>query len=166
MKKITFIDNVTLADADTMNTLQNNAEEAINGVESNSNNKIKLINNRIDDLNTYDENEKKIGIWFKKPLYRKITTINGFTAGKTSTNHGIANVENIWIDHSTSFINSISDNENYPIPMTLYATNTDMVTFSTTKTSINIQAQTGWGSDRWKVYLTLLYTKTTDEEVE
>ena len=65
MEKITFVDNVTKANADTFNTMQDNIEDAI------------------EEKQTYSTEEQVIGTWTNgKPLYRKVisTTLpNGST---------------------------------------------------------------------------------------
>lgn len=54
MEKITFIDNVTKANANTFNTMQDNIEDGI------------------EEKQTYSTEEIQIGTFLSKPLYRKV----------------------------------------------------------------------------------------------
>lgn len=68
MERINFENNVTKANADTFNTMQDNIEDGINdGVIE--------AKNYTDELQTYSTTETRIGTWIDgKPLYRKVFT--------------------------------------------------------------------------------------------
>lgn len=85
MVKIQFQDNITKANANTFNTMQDNIENGINDG-------IIEAKNYTDELQTYSTNETRIGTWIDgKPLYRKVISAGTITASNTT----IANIQNI-----------------------------------------------------------------------
>ena len=119
---------------------------------------IKLTNNTYWDAesvdNRYSEEEKRIGIWFGKPLYRKTINFGALpNASQKSVAHNILNVEKIWIDMSHSyFVNAIGGY--YPV------NDYDWHPFvNATHLYVTVE-----NIDRrdCSMIITILYTKTTD----
>lgn len=119
------------------------------------------INDTINAM-TYSNYEKKVGTWINgKPLYQivktatapNVTTEGTFVA--STTNHGIANVDTIFIDNA--FDQTGTEHVNLP-----YSTNSGYnikATVSTTQIAISSNATNFNGH----TYLFILkYTKTTD----
>lgn len=74
MEKINFINNVTKANADTFNTMQDNIEDAINEVDEKT-------------LDIYSTDETRIGTWIDgKPIYRRVVP---FDESKVPSNNTI-----------------------------------------------------------------------------
>lgn len=64
------------------------------------------INSSLIPSENYSTSEKKVGTWVdNKPIYSKTIYISSLP-NKTSAdyNHGISNIDNIWVDMSNSFI--------------------------------------------------------------
>jgi hypothetical protein len=118
------------------------------------------LNNGLIDVFSYDE--RKVGTWVDgKPLYRK-TVYRSSLPNSTSTNyqHGIANVDTIFLDSGHSFIRW-SSGSTAPLPYlsTSYSSAVDVNSVSSTTYTVNTH-----GTDRSALsgYFTFLYTKTTD----
>lgn len=143
MKKINFENNVTKANADTFNTMQDNIEEEIN------------------KLNTYSTEEQIVGTWIDgKPLYEKtIIKTGGLSTGDNNIEHGINGLKHV-IDESTTL--TYANNTSYHLPVV--GSSGSSVTFyiSANQETFNIRVINDSWSSLATVYTTLLYTKTTD----
>ena len=149
MQKINFEDEPntnTPIDADNLNLLQDNVEEAIDEVQSN-----------LDTANTYSLEETRIGIWFGKPLYRKVIARNQIVTNGINISLPNLNIDELvkidgkHINNSNVFTNNFFDSSDLKI--TLHGNNNNIV----------VWAETGqeYTSTIW-----IEYTKTTDEVSE
>lgn len=121
------------------------------------------LNNGLMNLGeVFSYDERKVGTWVNgKPLYRK-TVFRSSLPNSTTTNyqHGIANVDDIFLDSSHSFIRwSSGSTASLPYLSTSYSSAVDVNSISDTTYTVNTH-----GTDRSTVsgYFTFLYTKTTD----
>ena len=146
MQKINFEDEPntnTPIDADNLNLLQDNVEEAIDEVQSN-----------LDTANTYSLEETRIGIWFGKPLYRKVIARNQIVTNGINISLPNLNIDELvkidgkHINNSNVFTNNFFDSSDLKI--TLHGNNNNIV----------VWAETGqeYTSTIW-----IEYTKTTDK---
>lgn len=110
----------------------------------------------------YSTEEQVIGTWIDgKPLYQK-TFINVSLPNASSTiNHGIANIDNIFIDYTASYMHQTSY-EGYRYPITFYAHQSGgyPITVAVNETNFIMYGSNGW--DNWNFDITVKYTKTTD----
>ena len=101
MEKITFVDNVTKANKNTFNTMQDNIEDAI------------------EEKQTYSTEEKRIGTWVDgKPLYRKTIIYTGSMSANVQIAHNISNFGEL----VNYFGSQYSSNTYKPLP-TIYVPN-------------------------------------------
>ena len=135
MEKINFINNVTKANADTFNTMQDNIEDAVNEKD-------------ISVQNVYSTTETRIGTWLGKPLYRKIIefTITGTT--QMTVEHGISDLGWVVKCEITMF-----NQYNYFMAGALDISNVSVG-------SGNIYLTSAWPTGNAKAIIE--YTKTTD----
>lgn len=149
MQKINFEDKPSTASslsADTMNELQNNVENAINEVQSN-----------LDTANTYSLEEIRIGIWFGKPLYRKVIARNQIVTNGTNISISNLNIDELvkingkHVNNSDTYSNNFFDSSDLKI--TVHALNNNLVVWT--------QTGQNYTSTIW-----IEYTKTTDEVSE
>lgn len=125
------------------------------------------INNKVatmaDTLDTYSTNERVIGTWMDKPLYRKVIQYkNSSTIGATGTSteisipHGISNLGQVTR-------RDLNNEANQTFPRAAGSSSitswTGLVLVSSTDAIMRIVNDT-WGPRTW--YVTLEYTKTTD----
>lgn len=141
MEKINFINNVTKANADTFNTMQDNIEDAIDEAK----------------LDTYSTTEQRIGTWIDgKPLYRKtynLTTI-------PSSNTDLFDITGLSISRTVKLYGMLyTTAASFPMPLNDSSSNYTVIFL--TKTAIRGRAVIGSGSfvSGW---ITIEYTKTTD----
>lgn len=124
----------------------------------------KLINEnaeKINNLQDFWSEEKIVGTWFGKKLYKKTLYRSSLINGAQETiAHGIKNIDKIWVDSSHSFaiwqngqINNLPflNSEDYSYSIFVYELNSSSFKL---KSAINRSNLLG--------YITLLYTKTTD----
>ena len=143
MEKITFVDNVTKANAETFNTMQDNIEDAI------------------EEKQTYSTAEMRIGTWIDgKPIYR--TVINAGTITATNTQVGtISNLSKLVSIKGTAHSSALS-NQSYGIPnvhndMSLYYIN------ALINNGSEVRVRFGTGISQLEdVFIIVEYTKTTD----
>ena len=135
MIKINFQDNITKANANTFNTMQDNIEDAVNEKD-------------ISVQNVYSTTETRIGTWLGKPLYRKIIefTITGTT--QMTVPHGVSNLG--WV---TKCEITMFNQYNYFMAGALDISNVSVG-------SGNIYITSGWPTGNAKIIFE--YTKTTD----
>lgn len=108
-----------------------------------------------------DNNEKIVGKYNNKNLYRKTLTFNkSLSSGANTIAHNIPNADVIFPDVSFCFF--ASSNRTTSIPCLAYNTSfTDRVALEVDKTNIILTCDSEWGTT-WTKTITLLYTKTTD----
>lgn len=111
----------------------------------------------------YDGQERVIGTWFGKPLYRKTIAININESGEKIFAHNIANVKIIMPDLSSSYI--IHTGQSFPL--TAIYTNAGIDEINDYSINLNWVNSQNFnltiGSGRLgNGYITLKYTKTTD----
>lgn len=123
------------------------------------------------DLNVYSTDEQVIGTWIDgKPLYRKIIYLSSLPSTPNtdvSLQHGIANVDRIWLDIANSFIVIQPNNSNSDIaPIPYVKTNNnqlviDMINFYGINRNLYVCFVSRDRSSS-SAYLAFKYTKTTD----
>ena len=149
MDKITFTDGVTKLNKATMDTFQNNIENAIDEVDNRFN---------------YSTEEQKIGTWIDgKPLYMKtIVYTSGWTiGGEVSLTHGIANLDEI-VSYKAKYLRSDGTTQFIPtIHADMQKWASGIYDFSSTAFSIYIGTLDNNITIN-KLIITLEYTKTTD----
>ena len=145
MEKINFVNGQSpYISATNLNNLQDNVENAINGIKK-----------EITTGQEYATNEYIDG----KRVYEKIikTTITIKGGEITKVAHGISDTNRIWIDLSNSYF--ISIDSCYPLPLIYYKTPTvEGVQIYVDLTNINFISAGGW-SDIWEKVIRLKYTK-------
>lgn len=142
MQKINFEDypsTNTPIDANNLNDLQDNVEEAINLT------------------NTYSTNEIKIGTWLGKPLYRKVIDFgalpNATTKNVSLNINDLDEVINFYArtkSGTTTRIIPTSSPVDVSYNMDIYINGT------------NITINTGTDRSSYTAYVVVEYTKTTD----
>lgn len=142
MEKIIFEDlpsTKTPLSAENLNKIQENVETAINTSKSEILKKIS---------SNYSLEEKEIGTWLGKKLYRKILVVENINVANSLD---INDIDNIYLDEGHSYI-TWSNDLSYPA---------SLGKFSISKTDGTIL---GRNEDlvEWSGVLTVEYTKTTD----
>lgn len=117
-----------------------------------------IYNNRFNRSDMYDTNEVLIGKWIDgKPLYQKTIEFGTLPNATTkNVNHGIENVDKIWV-----YDGYACSNNNYFMPVyanTGYAENN----FNIFVNSTYIRFTTGINRTDFSAIVTVRYTKTTD----
>ena len=177
MAKITYLDKVALNEntdipdinkvkANDMNEIKNVVNDNYDDVGDIANLNTEDISNVVNAINevnnkfNYSAEEKIIGTWFGKKLYRKTFYRSPLINGTQETvAHGIQNVDKIWADVSKSFaiwpagFTGKVPYLNSNFANSIFLTDIGATTFKLTS-----------GLDRSNLsgYITLLYTKTTD----
>lgn len=118
------------------------------------------LNAGLNDVFSYDE--RKVGTWVDgKPLYRKVILLSSLpNATSTTYQHGIQNVETIFVDGGHSFAEwSSGSTAQLPYLSNAYSSAVDINAVTDVSYVVNTH-----GTDRrtMKAYITFLYTKTTD----
>lgn len=148
-------EGTTPLNAENLNQIQTNAENAINTVQSNLN----TTNQNIENLTTYSTTEKVVGTWIDgKPIYRKVITQNvSNMSSEVDINLGTTDVGvfvngRVLVDTSdyTSIVNSQST-------LTYYIRN-----FVFRKTNNTVTVATNITGISGTIYVIIEYTKTTD----
>lgn len=101
---------------------------------------------------------------FGKPVYAKTFRFTTAITGGTDyvREHGITNIERIWVDMANSFLITTSSKYSVPAISPSYGQKTEECwTTHVNNTHISISSKGGWG-DGWEKCITLRYTKTTD----
>ncbi len=152
MEKIIFEDlpsTKTPLNAENLNQIQTNVENSLN---------------EVDDKFNYSTEEKIIGTWEGKPLYRKQLFFNTGVNPNAPLHieHNISNIDEIFVDYSHSYFFS-EEVGSYTLPLVGYAGNfTDVIYCTVNKTDVIIYANSGWG-EVWKKNITIIYTKKTNQ---
>ena len=142
MEKITFVDNVTKANADTFNTMQDNIEDAI------------------EEKQTYSTEEQVIGTWTNgKPLYRKVIST---TLPNGSTDIVVANnIQIMFLDKGYFNAPSGSNNRYFTLPF-INDSQQRVLGWSLPSTNSFHLVNEISSYNGYTCYLIMLYTKTTD----
>lgn len=115
--------------------------------------------------NTMSANEHFTGEYYfdGKPIYAKTIYINSLpNATIKSYNHNAENVDTIWIDVSKCF--SFASNTNLTFPFPSVTTNASSYNFEIQQIGKDsVFLRTGQNRSSFKAYITINYTKTTDE---
>ena len=115
----------------------------------------------IDNAQEYSNDEKIIGTWNGKPLYRKKFEYMGLAMNVENVIGTIDNADEVYIEES-HLITTNDAKLSYPLNMVGYAGNTtDKVYAYAQAGKIKVYTNGGWGSS-WKVVVVAKYTKTTD----
>ena len=119
------------------------------------------LDNMIADSN-YSAEEKVIGTWFGKPLYKKTLLIDSFpNNGAAKHYHGIVNPDKVFVDVSNSFIETKNE-KNVIIPIvSMNGMGLDeKISLWADKEVICLYANVDYSA--YSGVVTLKYTKTTD----
>lgn len=170
MVKINFQNNITKANADTFNTMQDNIEDAINNVEielddnvsTSSTNGVEnqAITNYVNEKMNYKIGEKQIGYLddngVKIPLYRAIIKF-----GATSTNPYKPDISSLNIGELINVGGSYKTGTTDRIPISIwYSASYNIATTVKLNTQTVDIAWAGWGSLSGG-YIVLEYTKAS-----
>lgn len=140
MEKIEFKNNSEpYLSAENLNKIQENVETAINTSKSEILKKIS---------SNYSLEEKEIGTWLGKKLYRKILVVENINVANSLD---INDIDNIYLNEGHSYI-TWSNDLSYPA---------SLGQFAISKTDGTILARNADLAD-WNGVLTVEYTKTTD----
>ena len=162
-------DTTTPLWAEDINEIQVKARGEIEEKKQSLLERITALSGKVDGLVNYSMEERVVGKWIdNKPLYSKTICINSLSnqTGKTMYDNNISNAKIVWIDEQNTFV-EFADGNTAPLPFL----NPAVITNSVGNTSIAIsdvgltQFGISVGVDRStvKAYVTLRYTKTTDE---
>lgn len=112
---------------------------------------------QVDDPNTYSTEEKIIGTWFGKKLYRKVIV-------KTITKSGnnIFSLSSVGLENIDKYITLKSISNGNPINEDYYTTNADLLRTLINYDGLHIQLGTSYPSVPCLIYTIVEYTKTTD----
>lgn len=147
MEKINFVNGQSpYISATNLNNLQDNVENAINGIKK-----------EITTGQEYATNEYIDGKRVYEKIVKTTTIING---GETTTvAHGITGANKIWVDLSNSYFRATSNNMSYPLPMLYYnAPTVEGIQIFVDLTNINFISAGGWATT-WEKVVRLKYTK-------
>lgn len=185
MVKINFQNNITKANADTFNTMQDNIEDAINNVSIDLDNEVstsstngvenQAITNYVNDINTamtnyvnelndYSSTETIIGTFLGKPLYRKVVYFPNSTlvvdAGQFNCN--VSNGERMWIE--SAWYEITGSTATIPFGWNIGGTNwlrMNVQDYTTGLCQVNASSNFTNATQR-NVYIIIKYTKSTD----
>ncbi|MGM9881559.1 MAG: hypothetical protein ACI31S_01805 [Bacilli bacterium] len=96
-----------------------------------------------------------------KTVYAKRLTFTTNISNEVTIEHGIKDIDQIWIDYSNSFFRATTNYDTYTLPIILYGGGEDKVCCLVDDTNIMFLTDTGWG-EQWIKNIVLKYTKTTD----
>lgn len=123
----------------------------------------KLQISQLNDAISYSgEEEMTNKRWFGSYIYKKTINVGAISGADKTINHGIQNVNVIWVDPAGSFLMA-SNGMIAPFPRVTKLIN-EQVSWILTKTQLIVQA--GTNANFTACYVTLLYTKTTNPQEE
>lgn len=124
----------------------------------------KMINEntkKLEGIQNYSSEEQVIGTWFGKKLYRKTFYRGVLINGNTETiNHGIYNVDKIWLDPSHSFAIWPSGMTNNLPFLNVEGIDNSIGVYDLSATSFKLKS--GLSRANLSGYITLEYTKNAD----
>lgn len=118
------------------------------------------ISNLNDAISYSGEEEMTNKRWFGSYIYKKTINVGAISGADKTINHGIRNVNVIWVDPAGSFLRA-SNGMIAPFPRVAKLIN-EQVSWILTKTQLIVQA--GTNANFTACYVTLLYTKTTNPQ--
>jgi hypothetical protein len=118
------------------------------------------LNEKINSLDEYSEEEKRIGTWFGKPFYRKSLNIGTVSTQKSIINHNIENFGDIVFAFG-SYRRNGTETQNL-ILGNYTSWETWLYDFNLT-TFVLYFSNNQWNAGANNIKITLFYTKTTDE---
>lgn len=123
----------------------------------------KLQISKLNDAISYSgEEEMTNKMWFGSRIYKKTINVGAISGADKTINHGIKDVNVIWVDPAGSFLMA-SNGMIAPFPRVAKSIN-EQVSWILTKTQLIVQA--GTNANFTACYVTLLYTKTTNPQEE
>ena len=123
----------------------------------------KLQISNLNDAISYSGEEEMINKrWFGSYIYKKTINVGAISGADKTINHGIQDVNVIWVDPAGSFLMA-SNGMIAPFPRVAKLIN-EQVSWILTKTQLIVQA--GTNANFTACYVTLLYTKTTNPQEE
>lgn len=167
-EKTTWVDGETEIDANKLNKIEDGIVEAsktggilagtIVGYDGDT---IPEGYEEVENPNVYSTEEKVIGEWLGKPIYRKVVDVGYLpNAGAKFVNHEISNID------SFVTIRGIATNGTnfFPLPYSYSSPSSNAGQYSITLYSNKLQIAIETGSDRtsYSAKVILEYTKTTD----
>lgn len=96
-----------------------------------------------------------------KTVYAKRLTFTTPASDQVTIEHGIKDIDQIWVDYSNSFFRSTTNYNTYTLPIIRYGEVEDKVYCLVDNINIIFLVDTGWG-EQWIKNIVLKYTKTTD----
>ena len=159
MSKITYTNKVAInenAEIPNINKVTDNDMNEIKNVVNNNDDDMITINTKLINATTYSTDEKVIGTWMNKPLYRKVITGNTGVL-KNVPKFNISDNLDI-CTHVEGFIN---DGSNNLIPINYSNSGALVWAYITAGRELGIQSNVTY-FDNCPLYVTLEYTKTTD----
>lgn len=156
MDKITFQDypnTTTPLNATNMNTIQTNAENAINSVSTSLNNAVTKINGKF----VYSSSETVVGTWIDDtPVYRKVLYSAGINGNNVNIAHNITNLKRVL---KIDVVASNDNDTSYPLNN---GSSFVLQVVRITATNIEMNITTGFSS-YWPVYYIIEYIKDEGE---
>lgn len=121
----------------------------------------KLQISNLNDAISYSGKEEMTNKrWFGSYIYKKTINVGAISGADKTINHGIQDVNAIWVDPAGSFLMA-SNGMIAPFPRVAKLIN-EQVSWILTKTQLIVQA--GSNANFSACYVTLLYTKTTNPQ--
>ena len=120
------------------------------------------ISNLNDAISYSGEEEMTNKMWFGSYIYKKTINVGAISGADKTINHGIQDVNVIWVDPAGSFLMA-SNGMIAPFPRAAKLIN-EQVSWILTKTQLIVQA--GTNANFTACYVTLLYTKTTNPQTQ
>lgn len=136
-----------------------NMERVFDNLPDDTKLQIGLLN---DAISYSGEEEMTNKMWFGSYIYKKTINVGAISGADKTINHGIKNVDVIWVDPAGSFLMA-SNGMIAPFPRVAKLIN-EQVSWILTKTQLIVQA--GSNANFTACYVTLLYTKTTNPQEE
>ena len=167
-EKTNWVDGETPISAENLNKMEQGIEDAAKtggilegSIVAYDGDTIPEGYEEVDNPNVYSTEEKVVGEWFGKPLYRKIIDVGQLpNAGAKFVNHEIGN-----IDSFVTIRGIVTNGTNFfPLPYSYSSPSSNAAQYSITLYSNKLQIAIETGSDRtsYSGKVKLEYTKTTD----
>ena len=134
-----------------------NMERVFDNLPDDTKLQISLLNDAISYSGEEEMTNKR---WFGSYIYKKTINVGAISGADKTINHGIQDVNVIWVDPAGSFLMA-SNGMIAPFPRVAKLIN-EQVSWILTKTQLIVQA--GSNANFTACYVTLLYTKTTNPQ--
>lgn len=163
-------DTSTPITADRLNNIEdgveylfeNESKQGINEYSESTNDSYSC--NYVNGVNTYSTDEIRVGTWMNKPLYRKVYSFSALSGNNSYTlNPAPSNVDKMWFDLSGTYLEESNGTIRQGIDSSAVDSAFDFSArvVSNTRAFVNILVG-GSVYNGSTIYVTLLYTKTTD----